>query len=203
MTASIGVVILAAGASSRLGQPKQLVQYRGRTLLRHAAEAAAASGCRPIVTVLGANAKALRGELAGLPVWIVENEDWEQGMGTSIAAGVRPLADSGRLDGAVVLLADQPLVGPDLIKDLVARFEETMAPVVASEYAGTLGVPALFAEMLFPELLALDGPSGAKQVIQKHRNTAALVVFDGGVVDIDTPEDLADLYGEEMCSPAL
>ncbi|MCW3062697.1 MAG: hypothetical protein JWQ02_4518, partial [Capsulimonas sp.] len=150
MEASIGVVILAAGGSSRLGQPKQLLPYQGRTLLRHAAETAVASGCRPIIAVLGANAESLRGELTGLPVWTVENEEWESGMGSSIAAGVQPLTELEHLDGAIILVADQPLITPEFLRDLVAQFEETLAPVVASEYVGTLGVPALFAETLFP-----------------------------------------------------
>lgn len=194
MEASIGVVILAAGGSSRLGEPKQLVPYQGRTLLRHAAETAAASGCRPIIAVLGANAGALRAELAGLPVWAVENEDWESGMGSSIAAGVQPLTDLNHLDGAIILLADQPLISPEFLRELVFQFEETLAPIVASEYDGTLGVPALFAETLFPELLALDGAGGAKQLIQQYRSRAASVAFEGGSVDIDTPEDVEVLY---------
>jgi molybdenum cofactor cytidylyltransferase len=194
MEASIGVVILAAGGSSRLGQPKQLLPYQGRTLLRHAAETAVASGCRPIIAVLGANAESLRGELTGLPVWTVENEEWESGMGISIAAGVQPLTELEHLDGAIILVADQPLITPEFLRDLVAQFEETLAPVVASEYVGTLGVPALFAETLFPELLALGGAGGAKQVIAKYHDRTTSVVFDGGAMDIDTPEDAEALY---------
>ena len=194
MEASVGVVILAAGGSSRLGQPKQLLPYQGRTLLRHAVETAVASGCRPIIAVLGANADSLRGELVGLPVWAVDNENWEGGMAGSIAAGIQPLSELSHLDGAIVLLADQPLLSPEFLCDLVARFEETLAPIVASEYAGTLGAPALFAESLFPELLALSGAEGAKQIIEKYESQAVSVAFAGGSLDIDTPEDVEELY---------
>ena len=187
----IALILLAAGASARLGRPKQLLAYRGRSLLRHAAEAAVESVCRPVLVVLGAEAERMRPELDGLPVQIFENVDWAQGMASSLCAGLRAVPEDA--EGAVVILCDQPLLTGDVIDALVTACGESRAPVAASEYGGTLGVPALFGRALFPELAALTGAEGAKQVILRHAADAARVPFPGGLVDIDTPDDLANL----------
>lgn len=183
----VGLVILAAGGSSRLGTPKQLLLYQGRSLLRRAAEAALASVCRPVVVVLGAQAAKCREELSGLNVETVQNTRWAEGMGASLRAGLDALpADS---TGVVVCLCDQTRLSPDVINALVTAQAKTGASLVASEYGGTVGVPALFSSVLFAELRELK--EGAKPLLRRYGAQLAAVPFPGGAVDIDTPEDAA------------
>ena len=183
----IGVVLLAAGGSTRLGSPKQLLVYRGKTLLRHAAETALATNCRPVVAVLGSGAAALRAELAGLEVATVENADWGKGMGTSVRLGV---ASSGTAADAVLLmLCDQPLVTPVMLSRLVTAFRQNPdAGIAAAAYHGTVGVPALFARAHFDELLALPDDAGARSVLQRHRGYLLAVPMPEAAIDIDTRE---------------
>ncbi len=185
----IAIVVLAAGASRRMGVAKQLLQVRGRTLLRHAVDAALGSSCRPVVVVLGANAEAVRPEIEGLPVQVVWNARWSEGLSTSIRAGIEALAAADPPEAVVLTLCDQPFVGSDSIEALVAAYRSTKRPIVASQYGGTLGVPALFSRAVFPELMALDGDSGAKQVIQRHAASVWPVPCPQGAVDLDTPEN--------------
>jgi len=184
----IGLVILAAGGSMRLGTPKQLLSYQGQSLLRRAAETALASVCRPVVVVLGAQAARLREELAGLDVVTMENGDWEQGMGTSLRVGLDALlTGDADVEGVVVCLCDQPLLAVDVIDALVTAYQQTGQPIAASEYGGTVGVPALFSRALFPELRELK--EGAKPLLRRLRALVVSVPFPGGVLDIDTPSD--------------
>jgi len=190
MTPQTGLILLAAGGSSRLGHPKQLLPYQGRTLLRHAAETAFASRCRPVVVVLGAQAARLRAEMAGLEVLIAENPDWEQGMGSSIRAGLGSLeASAPGLAGVVLMLCDQPLITAGALDALVQSHLDTNAPLVASEYGGTRGVPAFFSRALFPDLRALKGEQGAKAVLAAHAPEAVALPLPAGIWDVDTESD--------------
>jgi molybdenum cofactor cytidylyltransferase len=187
---SIAIVILAAGASKRMGIPKQLLPYRGRTLLHHTVETALGSTCRPVVVVLGAHVEQTHPEVRGLPVLIVQNPQWAEGLGSSIRAGIEALVTSTDPPEAVVLaLCDQPSVCPDDLDALVAAYRSTNRPIIASQYAGTLGVPALFAHPILPELVELNGDSGAKQVIQKHLAIVHPVSCPHAAHDLDTPAD--------------
>ena len=187
---AIAIVVLAAGASKRMGVPKQLLPFRGRTLVRHAVDAALASTCRPVVIVLGANAGQIQPEVEGLPLQIVQNPHWTEGLGSSIRAGSEALMSGAAPPEAVVLaLCDQPLVRSDDIDALVTAYRSMKRPIIASEYAGTLGVPALFAQPVLPELLRLAGDAGAKQVIQRHLAAVWPVSCPHGAVDLDTLED--------------
>lgn len=187
---AIAIVILAAGASRRMGVPKQLLRHRGRTLLRHAVDAALGSTCRPVVIVLGANAEAIQPEVEGLPVQIVQNPRWADGLSSSIHAGIEALASAAGSPEAVVLsLCDQPLVCSDDIEALVTAYRSTKRPIVASQYAETLGVPALFAQLVLPELLSLAGDAGAKQVIQRNLPTVWPVPCPHAAFDLDSLED--------------
>ncbi len=200
MPGSIGLILLAAGQSSRMSQPKQLLIYEGQTLLRRALEAAAGSSCHPIAVVVGSEPDAMIPELdtTGLPqdaqVEIVFNLNWECGMGTSIRAGLQALQHRTELDAVIVTLCDQPMVTSALIETIIAAYREADDCVVASEY-GTgsidsgVGVPALFDSSLFPELLAIHPDEGAKRIILKHEDRLGRVLFPGGLVDIDTPAD--------------
>ncbi len=134
----------------------------------------------------------MRPELDDLPVQIVENAGWEQGMASSLQTGLAalPLSD---LAGVAVILCDQPLLTGEVLDRLVAAFEHPPHPLAAAEYGGTLGVPALFGRALFPELAALSGTEGAKRVLLRHAAEAARVPFPGGLLDIDSPDDLEKL----------
>ncbi len=195
---SLGIIVLAAGASRRLGTPKQLLLYGGKSLLRCAAETALASSCQPVVVVLGAYRQSLASELEGLPVRIVENREWEQGMGSSIRVGMEALLTkpAAELEAVLLMLCDQPQVSAQTLNRLLDAHRSTDHPIVASEYGQTLGVPALFSRALFPELARLTGAEGAKQIIQRHRDQAIGVPCPEGLVDIDTPDDYARLREE-------
>lgn len=194
MTSEVGLILLAAGGSSRLGHPKQLLPYRGRTLLRHAAQTALVSLCRPVVVVLGAQADRLRPELAGLEVLAAENHGWEAGMGSSIRAGLAALETAAPdLIGVVLMLCDQPLIPPDALDSLVRSHAETGRPLVASEYGGTRGVPAFFSRALFPELRALADAQGAKPVLARHASETITLPLPAGVWDVDTAADYEHL----------
>ena len=191
-SAGVGTVVLAAGSSSRMGRPKQTLQYRGESLLRRAALAALGAGCRPVVVVTGANAGLSRRELGGLDVREVLNPMWETGMASSIRAGVEDLitADAD-LAAAVLLLCDQPHVTADVISRLVETHRTNGSPIVASTYGGSYGVPALFGRTHFAELARLEGAAGAKQVIKRHAEVAHFLPFADGEVDVDTPDDFS------------
>lgn len=180
----IGLVILAAGASSRLGQSKQLLPYRGLPLLRYVAQIALASRCRPVVVVLGAQAAPHRLVLTDLPVEMVENSAWSTGMGSSIRRGVQHL---NYLKAVILTVCDQPLVTSQLFDQLCTTFLTTRSSIVACTYGKTVGTPALFAQQLFPQLEALSGPEGAKSLLNLYPTVT--VPFALGAWDIDTLED--------------
>lgn len=188
--ANIGAVILAAGKSSRLGEPKQLLQFRGQTLVRRIVDAAAGAGCSPIVVVTGSDKDVVARHLEQTSAVIADNVNWNDGIGTSIRIGVRRLIDIAPNVGAILLLVcDQPLVDSRTIKHLIALGEKMKKTIVASSYARTLGVPALFDRSCAKELLALDDASGAKPVILSNHERVAEFPFSEGQIDIDTAAD--------------
>src|SRR5437870_7164102 len=138
---TVGIAILAAGESRRMGQPKQLLPFREQTLLRHAVETAAASLCRPIVVVIGAHAEAVSVELEGLPVTVAYNTDWARGIGSSLGVAIRSLAAIHDVVGVVLALSDQPLVTAEALNRIVETHYRTGRDIVASQYADTYGVP--------------------------------------------------------------
>ena len=191
---NIGAIILAAGSSSRLGEPKQLLQFRGQTLLRRMVDAAVAAQCSPVTVVIGSERNRVARELTETKELLVENETWERGIGNSIRAGLRATLTAYPQTKAIVLLTcDQPLVDAKIIGALKTRYAETAKPIVASAYSDTLGVPALFARKYFDELFVLDDGAGAKQVILKHKDDVTEFPFPEGAIDIDTPDDYEKL----------
>ncbi|RZK35517.1 MAG: nucleotidyltransferase family protein, partial [Hymenobacter sp.] len=168
---------------------------QGQTLLRHAAEVAAASPCRPLVLVTGALHDELLPEIAGLPFHVVRNDSWADGMGGSIAAGLAELesaSEAAKVDAVVVILCDQPLLTDEVIGQLIVQFQATGQPVVASAYAGTQGVPALFSREIFGQLLELRGAAGARELLQQYAHLPT-VDFPGGATDVDTEAQYAAL----------
>jgi len=178
-------VILAAGRSRRMGQPKLLLRLGGESLLRRAAKTALGV-CPQVVVVVGAEADRMREELTGLPVTVVENPDYAQGISTSLRRGIQ--AASGA-DAVLVLLADQVAVTPDHLRTLVDVWQRTSARVVASTYGGTVGPPVIFHRSIFPDLVRLMGDVGAKPVIERYRAEAVWVPLPEATLDVDTPED--------------
>jgi molybdenum cofactor cytidylyltransferase len=197
--AGVGAVVLAAGSSSRMGSPKQTLQFRGESLLRRAAQAAISAGCYPVIVVTGAHSKLSRRELEGLDVREVFNASWETGMASSVRVGLEGIISTDRdADAAVLLLCDQPHVTADVISGLVAAYRSTGSPLIASTYGGTFGVPALFSRTLFAELTQLEGKSGAKEVIKRHCAEAHFLPFPCGEVDVDTPDDFSRLIKRDV-----
>lgn len=184
----VGLILLAAGSASRMGQPKQLLEFRGQPLLKHGVGVALASVCRPVVVVLGAGAENLRPLLTNLPVQVVQNDAWAAGMGTSIRAGIAAM-ESTNVSGVVLALADQPFVSHRTFNDLVECHLARGAAVVTSAYADTLGVPALFGRALFPELSQLADHAGCKGVLLRHSRNLVSRPCPEAAFDLDTPED--------------
>jgi molybdenum cofactor cytidylyltransferase len=190
----VAVAVLAAGGSARLGRAKQLVEWRGTTLLRRAAETAVRAACGPIVLVLGARSARLHRELAGLPVEVAVNERWQDGLAGSIRTAlgrVRTVAPGA--SGILLTLADQPLVTCDLLRTLVARHRQHPRRPVACAYGDTVGAPALLPRYLFAEIDELRGDSGARSILRRHRQEVLEIAFPDGACDIDTDADLNDL----------
>ena len=190
----IAAVVLAAGESSRLGRPKQLVEFRGRSLIRGAVEAARDAGCSPVVVVLGSQAKAVRREIDSLEVRAVVNDAWREGMGGSVRAGITDLVGTEEEIEAVVLTAcDQPRLSADVLRRLIEAYlgrEDRTATMAACAYAGTLGAPALFAREEFGRLLALEGDRGARDLLRARAGRVVRVSWPEGARDVDSVEDL-------------
>lgn len=182
--------MLAAGISSRLGSPKQLLPYNGKTLLKHAVDEAANSHADGVVVVLGANADLFLKEINSSRVTVVENKEWEEGMATSIRAGLNTLLKkSPPVDAVIFMVCDQPFVSASVLNDLINTYKETGKPIVTCNYAGATGPPAFFHKSLFAELMHLKGDAGARKIIQQHKEEVAMVLFPKGSIDIDTMED--------------
>ena len=194
MVFKIGLIILAAGSATRMGRPKQLLSYQGRSLILHAVEVALASLCQPIIVVLGAYAEQIKPELMLKAVQVVENSQWQEGMSSSIRAGISMLLKTNsKLDAVIISLADQPLVSPQIFNQLIQSYQETQKVIIASKYNETTGVPALFSNALFPELMQLEGDKGAKALIQKYIDAGLILLIPEAAIDIDTPDDYKQL----------
>ncbi len=186
----IGAIILAAGSSSRLGEPKQFLRYRGETLIRRAAHAAVDSGCFPVIVVTGTAHERIADELAGLEVQVHHHPQWMRGIGSSVRAGIgQALLLKPSPDALVLMVCDQPHVTAEVLAALIAARAQAQLPAAASIYAGTLGVPAIFARALFPRLSALPDDHGAKHLLRMISEQIIGVQFPHGVIDIDTPTD--------------
>lgn len=186
----VGLLLLAAGGSRRLGSAKQLAaDSTGRTLVRRAAETALGSACRPVVVVLGALPEEVKAELTGLPLTLAVNPEWRTGLASSLRAGLTALTQETPLDAVIVMLCDQPAVTSALLDSLIESHRSTGHQIVACEYGGALGAPALFGQPLFGALLALTGDEGARRIIQAYDGPVTRLPFPAGLFDIDTPED--------------
>jgi len=182
----LGAVILAAGAATRMGCIKQLLVFRGRTLVEGAILQAQEAGFAPVVVVLGARADEVRLAVARTTAEWVVNQNWTSGMGSSIKAGIEKIPAD--VDGVAVLLADQPFVTAEHLQAMVRVFR---SPILAARYAGTLGVPALFGRAVFARLRALPDEAGARALLRGSVVEVAPFDLPEAATDIDTPGEFA------------
>lgn len=186
----IGAILLAAGSSSRLGEPKQFLRYRGETLIRRAVRAAVDAGCSPVVVVAGAAHERIMEELADLEVRVLHHAEWERGMGSSLRAGVEhALLHDPSLDALLLMVCDQPHVTAEVLTALIAARIISPHFAAASAYSETFGVPVIFPRALFQKLAALPDDHGAKQLLRTLSEQITRVPFPDGSIDIDTPAD--------------
>ncbi|MET0498320.1 MAG: nucleotidyltransferase family protein [Steroidobacteraceae bacterium] len=191
MPADLHVLVLAAGASTRLGQPKQLVRLGGRPALHMVVSTAVAVAGPAVTVVVGAHARDLSYLLAQTASSVVVNRHWEEGMGSSLRVGVKSLPPG--CEAVLVLLGDQVAVTSDDLKRLISGYYGQEGSVAAATYERHVGVPAIFPRSCFSDLAALRGDEGARAIIQRNQSRLVRVPMPNAAVDLDTPEDLAAL----------
>ncbi|SDC80727.1 molybdenum cofactor cytidylyltransferase [Algoriphagus faecimaris] len=185
-----GLILLAAGSSSRLGSPKQLIEFQGKKLLQKAVEEGLKSKVDSMVVVLGWNPELIKSSFDPKKTPFVVNTNWEEGMASSMQTGLRFLMEKEDPDQVILMLCDQPFVDVSLLDRMILDKEEPRKGIVACAYSDTLGVPALFDKHYFEELMALKGSEGAKKVILSHVEEVIAIDFPEGEIDLDTKEDL-------------
>jgi molybdenum cofactor cytidylyltransferase len=189
-----GIIILAAGASTRMGQPKQLLEIGKKTMLKTIIEHSLESDCFPVVVVIGANKKQIAHELDAMPITIIDNPRWETGMASSIKMGlVGAYMTFKELDAVIFLTCDQPHINSEIINELIKKAKENPETLaVASQYAEQIGIPALFKRPLFTELLELSGDEGTKKVLLRHDSEINTIAFENAAIDLDTMQEFID-----------
>jgi molybdenum cofactor cytidylyltransferase len=190
----ISILLLAAGSSSRMGRPKQLLLVEGEPLLLRTLRIALASKANNTIIVLGHQAKEIQSILTDQPVSVIVNQMWAKGMGNSLKYGLAEILKfKPDTSAALTLVCDQPLLTTHHLDELLHHYASTGKPIITSGYNEVQGVPAIFDRIIFPELLSIDDHQGAKHVIEKNPNRIVIVPFIGGEVDLDTPEDYDSL----------
>jgi len=190
--ARIAGLVLAAGASTRMGQPKLLLTYQGVPLLQRAVDAATQGGCDEVIVVVGANREQYAQQLAQTTARIVFNPNYAEGLSTSIRAGIEALSED--VGAAVLLVADQPFIDGEVVRQLIETYRTSGKRIVACQYEGVRGVPTLFDRALFIELLVLEGDRGARAVLETYpRHVATVEIPSSSARDIDTPTDAKGL----------
>jgi molybdenum cofactor cytidylyltransferase len=190
-----GIVILAAGSSTRLGQPKQLLIFKGSSLIKRVAKIALdVSG--KVVVVTGHHSEKVKAELLGLPLIIIQNDFFQEGIASSIRVGVGALIENFKsLSGVIFLVCDQPYLSQIVLTELIRSADRTDKKIISSAYGGTTGIPVLFDKSFFDRLLLLKGDIGAKKLIQENLADVATIDFPGGSIDIDTMQDYKSVIG--------
>lgn len=190
-----GIVLLAAGQSIRLGQPKQLLSFNNHTFIENAVCTALATPLRPVTVVLGARNEAIAPYLTPYTnAQIVYNEDWETGMASTIQTGLKALLQTNpAADGVLLMVCDQPFLTPTIINDLISLQQQTKLPAAACRYQQKTGTPALLHQSLFKELLQLRGDTGARKILEALDTKIALLNFEKGMIDVDTEADYQQL----------
>ena len=196
---NIGVVLLAAGQSSRMQNIKQLLPWKGTFLLQYVLNRVEELGTTRIVVVLGANASKIKGrlEIDTNRTEIIENPTWKNGLGNSISVGVKQLTKSdSHFAGILICLADQPLVNSVYLQQMLTEFITKEVSIVASGYGDRMGVPAIFGPEIYNELKLLDSDYGAREILNKYKSTIRSLDGHGILADIDTPLAYQKIYNE-------
>jgi molybdenum cofactor cytidylyltransferase len=188
---SLHVLVLAAGASRRLGQPKQLVKIAGRPALHGVVANAVALAGHAVTVVIGAHARDLTRLLAHSAASVVVNRQWEEGMASSIRRGLAALPSA--CDAVLIVLGDQVAVTADDLKRLAGAWKEQDGVIAAASYDRHVGVPAIFPRICFSELGELRGDQGARKLLERNHHRLVRVPMPNAAIDLDTPEDLAAL----------
>ena len=186
-----GIIILAAGASKRMGKPKQLLKTGNTSLIERTINVATHLPFKPIIAVvLGANFQKIQPIIPlHNNVFVVENQQWHKGMGTSLKKGLSFLIQKDPLlQSVIVLVCDQPYLNVKILAQLIETFEQNKSEIIASKYGDTIGVPALFSRKVFSDLLKLNKDEGARKIIKKNRDKVVSIDFEKGIFDLDTPE---------------
>ena len=189
-----GVVILAAGNSSRLGRPKQLITFRGKSLLENTVDAAIKTAGKRVLVVTGAYREAIGVELSKLAVHVFHNTYWAEGIASSIYSGLITMLDLfPDTEGIIFSVCDQPFISAALFKKMIALHLQTQKGIIAAYYNNTAGVPVLFSTKYVDSLLRLEGMEGAKTLLKQFADDMAKVTFAKGNIDIDTLADIDKL----------
>jgi molybdenum cofactor cytidylyltransferase len=188
----VGCAILAAGASRRLGQPKQLVEVAGQPLVRRAALLARAAGCAHVGVVLGCHGPAVAAALSGVACELIDNAEWSQGVATSVRSAAR-WADQRGFAALMLLVCDQLNLSANHLSQLWSVWQAAPETPVASAYADTLGVPAIFPPAYYAALSQLQGDQGAARLLRSGQQPVTQIAWPEGEAELDTPEDLAKL----------
>lgn len=184
---------MAAGSSSRLGQPKQLLPYKGSTLIGHSIAVAKAFSTNCFL-VLGSNIELIKNNIDTQQLNIINHKNWEYGMGSTISFGLKNLLlEQPDIKNVILMLCDQPFVSTELLAQLRKTRLNDGKSIVACSYNNTYGVPAMFNQRYFKELLALSGEVGAKEIISNNIDKVEFIEFPKGGIDIDTTKDLSFL----------
>jgi len=190
----VAAIIIAAGSSSRLGQPKQLLIFEGETLLQRAIRIASEAGASPVLVVLGAHREQIESHVDLSAVRHVHNPSWEEGMGSSIRAGLQALKEQEPdTAGVLLMVCDQPAVTAEHLGQMFDAFRQDPTTTIASVYAKRRGLPAIFPQQAFAHLLALRGDQGARGLLLDMHRTVTEIPLERGELDIDRPEDLTGL----------
>jgi molybdenum cofactor cytidylyltransferase len=190
MASKTAIIILAAGSSSRLGRPKQLLAYKNTTLLQNTIKEASSVENTFVIVVTGSNHDLIKTDLDSSKIKVTYNSNWESGMSSSINKGLSELLLLyPDCESCIFAVCDQPYVISKIFEDLIAEYQKTNKGIIASSYAGTLGTPVLFNKKYFGNLLQLEGQEGAKKIINRFLDDAVSIPFEKGNIDIDTPED--------------
>jgi len=186
----IAILILAAGESSRMGEPKQLLPWKDGTLLENAIKTAKGSNADDVCVILGANSRDIRAAILEEEIVVLDNPNWKNGLGSSISSGVTHLIESDTYySGLLIMLCDQPFISSAYLNEIIRLFKENEKKIVATAYDNRAGVPAIFDVKHFQELKGLNDDYGAKKILEKYREGIVMVDAHGKELDLDTPED--------------